>query len=105
MNQQQFQRIKAGKSQNERVLLCLQEHANQWVAMPLLARIGSGKPKGFCMVHSRVADLRKRGYVIQQSDKREGHQIHSAYKLVTPSGQVTEPPQNPESTGKEPATV
>lgn len=88
MNQQQFQRIKAGKSQNERVLLCLQEHANQWVAMPILARIGSGKPTGFCMVHSRVADLRKRGHVIQHSDKREGHQIHSAYRLVT--GKVDE---------------
>ena len=83
MNQQQYQRIKAGKTQNERVLLALQAWPNQWVAMPILARCGSGSIHGFCMVHSRVADLRKQGHQIEQMSDRRGMKNISCYKLVT----------------------
>ena len=84
MDQSTFQATSAGRTQNERVLHCLQEHAPSWVAMPVLARAGSGTEHGFCMVHSRVADLRKAGHTIEQMSERKGGQTHSSYRLVPP---------------------
>lgn len=75
-----------GGSQADRILARLQTAAGAWVPMPELAAVGSGSPHGFCMVHSRVADLRKRGLTIEQrvppGARREGA---SEYRLV-PSG-------------------
>lgn len=82
MNQTTFETTGAGRTQNERVLHCLQENAGSWVAMPVLARAGSGSPEGFCMVHSRVADLRKLGHHIEQACDRKDGQTHSRYRLV-----------------------
>jgi hypothetical protein len=84
MNQETFKRIKAGKSQCERILLALQASPNQFVAMPILARLGAGSQHGFCMVHSRVADLRKAGHQIVQLGERRGDKNLSCYKLLTP---------------------
>lgn len=82
MNQTAFTATNAGRTQNERVLHCLQENAGSWVAMPVLARAGSGSAGGFCMVHSRVADLRKAGHTIQQMSERKAGQTHSFYRLT-----------------------
>jgi len=98
MNQRAYQRSGSGRSQCARILAHLEANKNQWVSMPILARIGSGSPNGFCVVHSRISDLRKQGHDIQHSNKHEGQQIHSAYKLL--SVVATE-----ESTTKEPVTV
>ena len=48
-----------GKSQCARIFATLASRAGAWVPMPELS--AAGNPGGFCMVHSRVADLRKRG--------------------------------------------
>lgn len=82
MNQTAYIATHAGRTQNERVLHCLQENVGSWVAMPVLARAGSGSAGGFCMVHSRVADLRKAGHTIQQMSERKEGQTHSFYRLT-----------------------
>lgn len=56
-------------------------HQGDWVPMPELARVGAGSDAGFCMVHSRVADLRKRGLSIDQRSERRGGKTHSFYRL------------------------
>lgn len=69
-------------SQTARILIRLRQTPGEWVPMPELARIGSGKPNGFCMVHSRIADLRRAGYEIEQ-----GHDTtpsESKYRLLAP---------------------
>jgi len=69
-------------TQSDRIETALRERANQWVPMPLLARIGADSPEGFCMVHSRVSDLRKRGLDIAQKNDRVQGRIHSSYMLI-----------------------
>ena len=54
----------------------------RWIAMPVLARVGAGKPQGFCIVHSRIADLRERGLVIHQRNRWEDGVVLSFYRLV-----------------------
>lgn len=56
--------MKSTTSQTTRILSHLLRRRNVWCAMYELARVGSGSKNGFCMVHSRIADLRKRGYSI-----------------------------------------
>lgn len=85
--QQQFRARKGGRSQCARILARLLETPGEWVAMPALSRIGSGKRNGSCIVHSRISDLRARGHEIKQWNRFEpGGVVHSFYKLViTPS--------------------
>lgn len=86
-SQQQFELSAAGPTQCARILARLEESVNQWVSMPELARAGSGAPNGFCMVHSRVADLRKRGHTIEHRSARvAGTKVHSSYRLIRPTG-------------------
>jgi hypothetical protein len=66
------------QSQSDRILARLQATPNQFVAMPELARIGSDKPTGFCMVHSRIADLRRAGHDVEH----RGTGGFSEYRLV-----------------------
>lgn len=83
MNQTQYHDSGTGDSQCDRILQRLLETRGQEVAMPELARIGAGQEHGFCMVHSRIADLRARGWNIPKArvEKRD-RQMHSFYRLL-----------------------
>jgi len=79
MTQTEFKSTGRGTSQCDLILAVLKAKAGLWVPMPELSAAGS--PGGFCMVHSRVADLRKRGYVIEHRNERADGTIKSFYKL------------------------
>jgi len=66
------------KSQNDLVLAVLKTaRPGDWVAMPLLV-----EASGSYVVHSRISDLRNRGWQIEQRNERHGRQIHSFYRLA-----------------------
>lgn len=77
MNQKEYEAAKRGESQADRILNRLTLCIGDWVEMPELARVS-----GAYAVHSRVADLRKRGHVIDQVSVKRGCDIHSFYRLV-----------------------
>ena len=81
MTQTEFQLTGVGDSQCARILAGLRAAAGSWVAMPELS--SAGNPGGFCMVHSRIADLRHDGHNIPpaRTEKVDG-QIHSFYRLI-----------------------
>ena len=79
MTQRTYTATGHGRSQCARILAVLQAKAGQWVPMPVLSR--AGKPGGFCMVHSRVPELRKRGHVIGQRNEHKRGVIASFYRL------------------------
>lgn len=64
-----------GASQNELILTALE--SGEWVPMPTLC-LASGSYN----VHSRISDLRRAGYQIQQRNSRCGRAIHSEYRLM-----------------------
>lgn len=67
-------------TQAQRILDKLREHANQWVAMPLLAEIS-----GAYAVHSRIAELRNRlGHHIEHRNEpiKGSRTKRSFYRLV-----------------------
>jgi hypothetical protein len=67
-------------SQNERIARCLWEHLGSWVSIKVLAAAAE------CFaVHSRVADLRKRGWIIENRQECVGRQRHSYYRILNPS--------------------
>jgi hypothetical protein len=70
-----------GLSQCDLILAAFQAAPERWIPMPELARVGAGSEFGFCMVHSRVADLRKRGHSIDQRSERLEGKTHSFYRL------------------------
>lgn len=70
----------AGMSQCDAILLGLTARAGEWVPMPLLARLA-----GAYAVHSRVADLRRRGYQIDQRNLRHCRKVLSQYRLSDPA--------------------
>lgn len=70
-----------GLSQCECILSALREHSGSWVAMPLLARASGGYA-----VHSRISDLRARGFNIEHHNERVGRVCRSFYKLVETDG-------------------
>ena len=72
-------------TQNERILERLKTTPNKWIPMPELAEIGSGKRFGFCMVHSRISELREKGHVIEHSQERIDGQTHSFYRIIEKS--------------------
>lgn len=77
MNQNEFRKTHHAQSQNEKVLRYLRP--GELVPMDELARVMGG-----FAVHSRIADLRKRGHVIKnylQFDKVH-RKTHSFYKLI-----------------------
>lgn len=85
MNQTNYEQSGAGLSQADKILFAL--HAQQsfcggmvedggWLSLPQLVNVSGGYA-----VHSRVADLRKRGYDIEQTSVRRAGKVHSFYRL------------------------
>lgn len=66
-----------GPTQNERVLLALQETPGEWVPMPALVRAS-----GAYAVHSRVADLRRAGHRIDHRNRWNDGTCCSEYRLL-----------------------
>ena len=63
------------------ILARLEAAGGAWVPMPNLAH-----DSGAYAVHSRVAELRKRGYAIEQRSDRHGRRVMSYYRLVEGKG-------------------
>jgi hypothetical protein len=76
MTQPEHAATGAGLSQCDRILVELESKRGHWVAMPDLARIAGGYA-----VHSRIADLRKRGYRISHMNQKNGRRVWSFYRL------------------------
>lgn len=82
MNQQLYEATGAGVSQADRILEALLRAStecplgHEWVTLPQLVAVSGGYA-----VHSRVADLRKRGYDIEQTSVRRAGKVHSFYRL------------------------
>lgn len=77
MNQTEHAATGAGQSQCDRILAELESKRGQWVPMPDLARIAGGYA-----VHSRIAELRKRGHRIEAMRERCGRKVWSYYMLA-----------------------
>jgi len=72
-----------GRSQCERIFGRLKSRVGEWVAMPELALAASRTGIGMA-VHSRVADLRARGYAIEHRNERgEDGMCESYYRLMS----------------------
>jgi hypothetical protein len=56
----------------------LRDARGQWVAMPDLVLASDS-----FNIHSRIADLRKRGHTIEQDSKVDGRKVKSFYRLVS----------------------
>lgn len=68
-------------SQCSSILRALQESGGSWCDMPYLCRIS-----GSLNVHSRAAELRKRGYGIEcKITQSKDAQKHSCYRLIESS--------------------
>lgn len=70
----------AGASQCDLILGRLLLTPGLWVPMPELARVS-----GAYAVHSRVADLRRRGIRIDQRNARRGRLVLSSYRIQPPA--------------------
>lgn len=70
----------SGESQASKILARLQREPGEWVPMIALARIS-----GAFAVHSRIADLRRAGHIIDHQNLRYGKKIHSYYRLADAS--------------------
>ena len=64
-------------SQEDIILGVLSEHANSWVAMPYLYGVS-----GSMACHSRIAELRSRGYKIVNRVDRSHRPYASFYMLI-----------------------
>ena len=78
MNQTAYETSAAGLTQNDRILTRLCQAVGDWVSLPDLVACS-----GAYAVHSRVADLRKAGYVIEQESVRRAGKVHSFYRLIS----------------------
>ncbi len=67
---------RGGRSQCDKILAVLQDNAGQWVPIPVLHQAS-----GSYVIHSRIADLRKRGHSIDQRSEHHDGQNHSFYRL------------------------
>lgn len=74
--QLEFTARAGGQSQCDRILERLQKSAGQWVSIVELHRVS-----GSYVIHSRIADLRKRGCQIEQRNEWSDGQCHSFYRL------------------------
>ena len=85
--------ITTGSSQCACILAELECAPGEWVSLARL-HICSGS----MAVHSRIADLRRRGHVIEQENRRKPHSriIHSFYRLK-PESRNQNPESRPES--------
>lgn len=64
-------------SQNSRILARLQRSKGKFVRMPELMLVSR-----CAVVHSRIADLRKRGHKIENHVIQDGRVKHSFYRLL-----------------------
>lgn len=71
----------SGTSQCDLIMDVLIVEQGKWVGMPTLAHFS-----GAYAVHSRVAELRKRGHQIEQRSDRHGRRVLSYYRLVEGKG-------------------
>ena len=77
MDQSTYTAQDCGKSQNQLVLEMLVLAGGEWVSLPDLMR-----HSGSANVHSRVADLRRRGHDVQWKRTQVGRRIHSWYRMA-----------------------
>ncbi len=68
----------SGASQCAKILRELKRKRGSWVAMPRLYNVS-----GAFAVHSRCSELRGRGHIILQENRRRGRKILSFYKLIS----------------------
>ena len=66
-------------SQNQKIIECLSRHTGAWVTLPYLMIIS-----GSANVHSRISELRSKGYDIKQENDPhyKGNDKHSQYMLI-----------------------
>ncbi len=77
MNQKDYEAAQGGLTQNAAIAAILKGRPQEWVPMrELMHASGSGN------VHSRIADLRRRGLEIEHRNERHGRAIHSFYRLM-----------------------
>ena len=77
MNQTTFQLSSRAPAQADIILAELRRFAGEWVPMPQLAALS-----GAYAVHSRISDLRKRGYEIDHKNEvSAGRVTKSFYRL------------------------
>ena len=76
--------IEAADTQCAAILQALQSAQGQWVSMLHLHRVSQS-----FNVHSRIADLRKRGHQIENKTDRRGRTVLSSYRLITHDIQPT----------------
>lgn len=82
MNQATFEQSGSGVSQADRIFDALLRASTEcavadgWVTLPQLVAISGGYA-----VHSRIADLRKRGHDIEQMSVHRSGKVHSFYRL------------------------
>jgi len=81
MTQREHAESGAGTTQCGAILARLEAAGGDWVPMPNLAH-----DSGAFAVHSRVAELRKRGHRIEQRSDRHGRRVLSYYRLANPPG-------------------
>ena len=79
MTQREHAESGAGTTQCGAILARLEAAGGDWVPMPNLAH-----DSGAFAVHSRVAELRKRGHAIEQRSDRHGRRVLSYYRLANP---------------------
>jgi len=79
MTQREHAESGAGTSQCGAILARLEAAGGDWVPMPELAHAS-----GAFAVHSRVAELRSWGHVIEQRSERVGRKVRSFYRLANP---------------------
>jgi hypothetical protein len=66
----------AGPSQCALILAELLRAGGEWVGLPRLMAVS-----GSAAVHSRIADLRKRGHDIAHRNEQHGRAVHSYYAI------------------------
>lgn len=76
MKQKEYTKKKYGLSHSDKILSALKSKIGQWIAMPKLSRAS-----GSLNVHSRISDLRNRGWTVMQKNKRNGRIVNSSYML------------------------
>lgn len=74
--QLEFKAAGKGMTQCDKILRVLMDRRGEWVPMPYLARAARAYA-----VHSRISDLRSRGYVIEQRREHVEGVRHSFYHL------------------------
>lgn len=74
-------------SHNEAVFIYLLGHPNQWVPLPELREFTRAHCETSCyVVHSRVSDLRKLGWKIENNTPKKGE---SSYKIRVSHNELT----------------